>query len=180
MTRLKRLIGLIVVLAAIAAGINAADLTLQYEVTAVAGIDWDGTGDLDGAGSVTFASMGDVKQATLSIICNTTAGYDVTLTTSNATAGGASVLKSGSNTIAYTATMGVSGVENATITAQTLDLTGAAPSLSVNFTGGSDVLPLDHTSTANEMVLTLTLANDSVLRPAGTYQDVITTTIAVN
>ena len=158
-----------------------ADLVLTYEQSAIVAIDWEGTGDLEGDGTLIFSDFGDTQTATLSILCNKLEGYKVTLYSANATSATGSVLVNGSDTISYTTAMDTSGVQNANITLSSLVLNnGAQPSLDVNFASTGD-LPLNGSTSANQLLLTfVTDAFDGNLRPQGVYTDTITATIALN
>ena len=171
-------------LAAIVSTTNgwAADLTVSYTQPAQTAIDWDGIDDVDGDGTLTFASLGDTQAASLKVLCNSTNGYTITFNTANATGAGASEIINGGSAIPYTATLDTSGVANATVVTSSLVLNNVAQeSVDVNFNGGSDVLPVGGASPANTISLSLTLtAFGGDLYPQGTYTDVITATIATN
>ncbi len=160
----------------------SANLTMTYVQAATTMIDWDGINDVDGDGSMTFSGLGDAQSATLSVLCNALDGYTVTFNSSNATGATTGELKNGSNAIGYTASMSTAGVNDATIVTNSLVLNnGSQESVDVNFNGGSDVLPVNASTEANEIGLTITLDSfDGNLKPAGTYTDTITATIALN
>ncbi len=168
----------------LAAGSSAwgANLTMSYVQPASTMIDWDGINDADGDGTVTFGTLGDAQNATLSVLCNSANGYTLTFNSSNATASNTGELKNGASAIGYTAAMSTGGVSDATIVTSSLVLNnGSRESVDVNFNGGSDVLPLDGATQANEIQLTITLDSFSgALHEAGTYSDTITATIALN
>jgi hypothetical protein len=168
---------LLAALAIMPAAIFGADLTVQYVEAQRAWIDWDGINDEDGDGTATFINLGDTISSSLKVLCNKTAGYKITFTSANATGAAAANLVNGGNTLGYTAAMSLAGVTNATITTNSLNLTGSTHSVNVNFTGGT--LPLN-SGIANTIQLNLTLSNPGGILNAGTYQDVITATVTLN
>ena len=145
-------------------------------------IDWDGIDAMDGDGTVSFFDLGDTISVTLRVLCNQKAGYKLYLHSNNATAANESWLKKGTDQIRYTALMDVSGVLDARIATNSLDLlNGSTASLDVTFKRRNDVIPLDGNTEANEIRLDLTLdSSQGVLHPMGVYSDVITATVAIN
>jgi hypothetical protein len=155
-------------------------LTLPNAPPKVVAIDWDGMEDMDGDGTESFMNLGETITASLHILCNTNKGYNITFSSSNATAATASNIANGGNLIQYTGSIDLSGILHGNISTNSLDLTGSAQSLKVRFNRGQDVMPMD-SSTANIVLLSLTLDGfQGALFPMGTYTDVITTTAAVN
>lgn len=174
---MKRLRQLLAVLAIVPAGLFGANLTVQYVEPQQAWIDWDGINDSNGDGTATFTALGGSVSASLKVLCNKTAGYKITFTSANATGAAAANLINGADTLGYTASMSLAGVTNATITTNSLNLTGSSHSVNVNFTGGT--LPLN-SGIANTIQLNLTLSNPGGILNSGTYQDVITATVTLN
>jgi hypothetical protein len=144
-------------------------------------IDWDGINQYDGDGTSTFTSGGQVITATLKILCNKNQGYSVIFYSPNATGTTASVLKNGSNTLSYTASMNSSGILNANITRSSLSINQISRhSLRVSFTGSGRVKPMNGNTQANVVVFSLTLQSITGLITAGTYSDIIYASISLN
>lgn len=159
----------------------SAVLVLPNSPPYVTAIDWDGIDDYDGGGTATFTTGGQTITATLKILCNKKQGYSVIFYSSNATGTTTSVLKNGTDTLSYTASMNTSGINNASITTNSLSINQPSRvSLNVRFTGSGNVTPQNGNTQTNVVVFSLTLQSISGLIKAGTYTDTITATISVN
>ena len=146
-------------------------------------LDWSGIDEYDGDGSEHFTYIGEQITATLTVLCNRYSGYSLYLSSPTAHKKRRAYLENGSDQIEYRISMDTSGVHQANITRENLNLKNDNQAdLSVNFYGGS--LPRHGGFSGNVIQLHLTLRDSNSgsqrLHTMGTYTDQITATIAMN
>lgn len=181
------------------AQIEAAGLTLTVDVPKTAYVQWITNssdpvtavnGDLSNplspytGGAMTQLTSPSAQGVYLAIMCNSLAGYDITLTGANATdATTANMTQAGSTAIAYTCTLAkVAGTfTGGTVASTAVDLTGATASGTTTHAAEAD-LPMDSSSpNVWDLGFSLPVINTVAdgLIMSGTYTGSVTATITL-